>query len=67
MSRRSSAAAYRVPAVLAVGSLVGLVAALIGDGVMDWVSWLLLGGLLGVTVWSLARRRMPAKESTKRR
>lgn len=67
MSRRSSAAAYRVPALLAVGSVVGLVAALIGDGVMDWVSWLLLGGLLGVTIWALALRRMPGKQPTKPR
>jgi hypothetical protein len=59
MSRRSLKGAYAVPAVLALASLAGLVAALVGDGLMDWISWLLLGGLAAVTAWALLARRRP--------
>jgi hypothetical protein len=44
---------FRWPLLLAVLSLFGLLSALIGDGVYDWLSWLSLGvplGLLGL-VW----------------
>lgn len=59
MSRRTNATgrAYVVPAILALASLIGLVSALIGDGVFNVISWLILGGLLGVVVWALATRR----------
>ncbi len=33
---------YRSPAAFAIASLVGLVAALIGDGLMDVLGWMLL-------------------------
>ncbi len=59
MSRRTNATgrAYVVPAILTLASLIGLVSALIGDGVFNVISWLILGGLLGVIVWALATRR----------
>lgn len=59
MTRRTNATgrAYVVPLILALASLVGLVSALIGDGVFNLISWLILGGLLGVIVWALATRR----------
>lgn len=55
--RRPTARAYLVPALLALASVVGLVAALIGDGIFNAVSWLILGGLIGVIAWALATRR----------
>ena len=59
MSRRtnSTGRAYVVPAILAVASLIGLVSALVGDGLFNVISWLILGSLLGVIVWALATRR----------
>ena len=59
MSRRtnSTGRAYLVPAILAVASLIGLVSALVGDGLFNVVSWLILGGLLALIVWALATRR----------
>jgi hypothetical protein len=59
MSRRTNATgrAYVVPIILALASLVGLVSALLGDGVFNVISWVILAGLLGVIVWALATRR----------
>lgn len=57
MSRPSTGRAYVVPTILAVATLIGLVSALIGDGVFNLVSWLFLGGLVGVIAWALAARR----------
>ena len=34
---------FRVPSILALVSLVGLVAALVGDGLLDLLSWVALG------------------------
>ncbi len=50
-------AIFAVPAVVAVLSLFGLVAALIGDGVWDVVGGLTLGVSIGVLVWALIARR----------
>jgi len=55
--RRPTARAYLVPTLLALASIVGLVAALIGDGIFNAISWLILGGLIGVIAWALATRR----------
>jgi len=57
MSRPRNSRTYLVPTLLAIASLVGLVSALIGDGVFNLISWLILGGLLAVIVWALATRR----------
>ncbi len=48
--RRGNWQVFRWPLLVAALSLVGLVAALVGDGVYDLVSWVLLGGVLGVMV-----------------
>lgn len=45
------------PLLLALVSAVGLVAALIGDGVWDGLSWLCLAAPLGVLAWVLVARR----------
>lgn len=50
-------AIFAVPAVVAVLSLFGLVAALIGDGVWDAAGWLTLGVSVVVLVWALVARR----------
>ena len=47
--------AFRMPFLLAIASLVGLVSALIGDGLFDLVSWLTLGGLMVLIVANISR------------
>jgi CHASE2 domain-containing sensor protein len=47
---------WGAPIALGVLSLVGLIAALVGDGVMDAVSYLLLAVQLVVIVWYVAKR-----------
>lgn len=48
---------FVMPAVVAVLSLIGLVAALIGDGAWDAVGWLGLGACVAILVWALIARR----------
>jgi hypothetical protein len=60
MRRDSSATAtaiFAAPGIVGVVSLVGLVAALLGDGLYDAVSWLGLLIPLAVVAWALLRRR----------
>ncbi|MDQ8758149.1 hypothetical protein RCO27_18130 [Sphingosinicella sp. LHD-64] len=47
--------AYRVPTLLGVISLVGLISALLEDGPFDVVSWLLLGVIV-VAMWPALKR-----------
>ena len=46
--RRGNWQVFRWPLLVAALSLIGLVAALVGDGIYDGVSWVLLGGVVGV-------------------
>lgn len=46
---------FRWPLAIGVASIVGLVAALVGDGPLDVLSWVLLGG--AVVVMAEAWRR----------
>lgn len=41
---------FIAPAWIALASIVGLVSALVGDGVFDVVSWLVFAGLLALVV-----------------
>jgi hypothetical protein len=58
---RTLAQVFRAPALVAVASTVGLVSALVGDGLWDAVSWLGLGVALVLSVrhgfaWRWPRR-----------
>lgn len=58
MSRKPSLArTFGMPALIALASAVGLVSALLGDGVNDWVSWIGLGVPVAVIAWAWLRRR----------
>jgi hypothetical protein len=46
---------WSAPALLAVLTGVGLTAALLADGVGDWLSWLTLGVPVATVAWFLAR------------
>jgi hypothetical protein len=46
---------FGVPALLAIASGVGLISALVGDGIWDTLSWFALGAPLAVIAWFLAR------------
>lgn len=37
---------YRMPLLLAAASILGLVGALLGDGMLDILSWLALGAIV---------------------
>lgn len=39
------------PILLALISIAGLIAALVGDGILDVVSWITLGFIVAVTIW----------------
>jgi hypothetical protein len=53
---RSAGEVFRAPALLAAASVGGLVSALIGDGLWDAVSWLLLGLPVAVATICFCRR-----------
>ncbi len=55
--RQSLSQMFSVPAVLALLSAVGLVAALVGDGAWDALSWLTLAAPAAVPVYFIARGR----------
>ncbi|PVM86782.1 hypothetical protein DDF62_17150 [Caulobacter radicis] len=48
---------FRIPIVVAALSLFGLVAALLDDGIWDWIGAAALGVSVAVTVWALVARR----------
>jgi len=48
---------FAVPVVVAVLSLFGLIAALIGDGMWDAVGGIALGVSVAVLAWALIARR----------
>ncbi len=57
MSRKPSfVRTFGAPAAIAAASVVGLVAALVGDGAYDWISWIGLAVPLAAIAWAWARR-----------
>ncbi|MBM7335161.1 MAG: hypothetical protein ABGX87_11230 [Alcanivorax sp.] len=56
-SSRGLGGIFAVPLLIALASLVGLVAALLGDGAMDWISWLGLGLPVAAVAWAMRTRR----------
>jgi hypothetical protein len=48
---------FASPLVLGVLSLIGLVSALAGDGLADWLSWVALAVPALAVVWAMRRRR----------
>lgn len=47
---------FIAPAWIALASVVGLVSALIGDGVFDVVSWVVFAGLIGLVARAWVKR-----------
>jgi hypothetical protein len=54
---RSLRVVFAVPALLAVATAIGLVSALVGDGIWDLVSWMLLGIPVALAIWFMRPRR----------
>lgn len=46
-----------MPAMIAALSLIGLVGALVGDGVFDLLSWVALGSVVGTIAWAVSKPR----------
>jgi len=53
---QSAGEVFRVTIWLGVASVVGLVSALLGDGVWDGVSWLAIFAPVGAVWWAWRRR-----------
>lgn len=51
------AAIYRTPCLIAALSFIGLVGALLADGVWDWIGAGLLAVSLATAAWARLRRR----------
>ncbi|MFL9582820.1 hypothetical protein [Stenotrophomonas sp. AB1(2024)] len=47
---------FTAPAWIAAASVLGLVSALIGDGVFDVVSWVVFAALIGLVVRAWVKR-----------
>ncbi|MCF7749596.1 hypothetical protein KQ945_02475 [Bacillus subtilis subsp. subtilis] len=47
---------FAAPAWIAAASVLGLVSALIGDGVFDVVSWVIFAGLIALAVRTWVKR-----------
>lgn len=45
------------PLVLGIASLIGLISALTGDGLRNWISWLTLAAPVAAIGWAMFRRR----------
>ena len=56
--RRSLAAIFALPALIAVASLVGLVAGLAGEGAADFLAWAGLAIPLLALGWAWTRSRL---------
>lgn len=52
MTRRlEDLAVWRMPVMLAVSSIFGLISALLGDGFWDVLSWVSLGWPVAIMIW----------------
>ena len=52
---------FATPTLIALLSLVGLLAALLGNGVFDWVSWVGLAAPVVIVGWAMKARRRSAR------
>lgn len=50
IARQSIARVFAMPAIIAVLSIGGLISGLVGNGIADWVAWLLLSCPLVVVI-----------------
>jgi hypothetical protein len=48
---------FVLPGLIALVSLIGLISALLGDGLNDWISWIGLSVPLAALLWARLRRR----------
>jgi hypothetical protein len=53
---RSLRVVFAVPVFLAVLTAIGLVSALVGDGIWDLASWILLGIPVALALWFMRGR-----------
>lgn len=54
---RSLWTVFAAPLAIGIMSLIGLVAALAGDGPANWLSWVTLAVPVLVVAWAMRRRR----------
>jgi hypothetical protein len=63
LTKSSTRKIYTLPTVIAVVSGVGLVFALLGDGIWDIMSWLAVGLPLGIAAWVWSRTTSLRRET----
>lgn len=63
-ARQSLSQIFAIPTLLGVLTTVGLVSALVGDGVFDGLSWLTLAAPVAIPVWCLARASTGSRTTT---
>jgi hypothetical protein len=56
MSAPAARSPFVAPAWIAAASVLGLVSALVGDGVFNVVSWLVFAGLIGLVLRAWVKR-----------
>ena len=56
--RLSLRAIFAIPLFIAVTSVIGLIAALVGNDLWDALSWLTLGLPVAITSWAVIKRRV---------
>ncbi|MCS4233753.1 hypothetical protein ACTUVK_002908 [Stenotrophomonas rhizophila] len=56
MSAPAPRSPFVAPAWIAAASVLGLVSALVGDGVFNVVSWLVFAGLIGLVLRAWVKR-----------
>ena len=54
---RSLWSVFAAPLIMGVLSLIGLVSALAGNGLADWLSWMALAMPILSVAWAMRRRR----------
>ena len=57
MTKPSLRRTFAVPLVIGIASMIGLIAALLGDGINNLISWIGLAVPLIAIAWAWTRRR----------
>ena len=57
MTKPAKRSVFAAPLLIGIASVVGLVSALLGDGLLDSISWAALTVPVVVIVWAVKRRR----------
>lgn len=66
-ARMSTSQIWGIPVVIGTLSAIGLLSALLGDGIWDALSWLALAAPVAVTLWCVVRSLHRGRQVVARR